>query len=419
MLLGASRFDWREITPTIFGALFESTLNPETRRSGGMVYTSVENIHKVIDPLFLDALTAELDGILASGKLRRLAAFQDKLASLTFLDPACGSGNFLTETYLSLRRLENRLIAARQGGQGEFDLGINTKVTLAQFRGIEVNDFAVAVAKTALWIAEAQMRRETAEILHREPDYLPLKDFGGIVEGDALRLDWPRADFIMGNPPFVGASMMTAEQKAEAVAIFGKGKRVNSVDYVGAWYHKAAALMRGTATRAAFVSTNSITQGEQVAPMWRPLFERYGLVIDFAWRTFKWQNEAAEKAAVHCVIVGFHAEAGEEVEFNAKNAKCENAKDAKGNNPTADATLRSSRSSLCGLCVENSPLRAFATSCEVKTKTIYSSDGTAHAANDRAVLAAYGLAPDTPEPEIVAHLFRLYAEALKKVPAKM
>lgn len=314
MLLGACRFDWREITPTIFGALFESTLNPETRRAGGMVYTSVGNIHKVIGPLFLDGLTRRVDEAVGRGgrnelrPSREIDDLRDELASLTFLDPACGSGNFLTETFICLRRLENRLIAARQRGQGELDLGLTVRVSLAQFRGIEINDFAVAVAKTALWIAEAQMRRETAEILHREPDYLPLKDAGGIVEGNALRTDWPRADYIMGNPPFVGASMMTAEQKAEAVALFGKGRRTNSVDYVGAWYHRAAARMAGTAARAAFVSTNSITQGEQVAPLWRPLFEKYGLVIDFAWRTFRWDSEASEKAHVHCVIVGFHAE---------------------------------------------------------------------------------------------------------------
>ncbi len=322
LLLGACRFDWREITPTIFGALFESTLNPETRRAGGMVYTSVANIHKVIGPLFLDGLTAELDAILAAPcsnpvnpvnpvrrfgspreRDRRLAAFQERLASLTFLDPACGSGNFLTETYVCLRRLENRLIAARQRGQGELDLGLTVKVSLAQFRGIEVNDFAVAVAKTALWIAEAQMRRETAEILHREPDYLPLRDYDGIVEGNALRVDWPRADYIMGNPPFVGRTMKSREQQTDIARFFD----YRDIDYVACWYAKAAALMAGTSARAAFVSTNSITQGEQVAPLWRPLFERYGLVIDFAWRTFRWDSEASEKAHVHCVIVGFHA----------------------------------------------------------------------------------------------------------------
>ena len=245
------------------------------------------------------------------------------MASLTFLDPACGSGNFLTETYICLRRLENRIIAALQRGQREFDLGLSVKVSIAQFHGIEINDFAVAVAKTALWIAEAQMLRETAEILHREPDYLPLHDYANIIEGNALKMDWGDLisrggaetrrgfDHIMGNPPFVGATMMTAEQKAEAVAIFGKEKRVNSIDYVGAWYYKAAELLAAKDaknTKVAFVSTNSITQGEQVAPLWRKLFEEYGVELDFVWRTFVWNNEAAtsEKAHVHCVIIGFH-----------------------------------------------------------------------------------------------------------------
>ena len=353
LLIGASQFDWRDITPTIFGALFESTLNPATRRAGGMVYTSVENIHKVIDPLFLGDLTRRVNEVLGmrtedgrqktedlgqrtvgqssvvsplSSVLRKkLLALQDEMAALTFLDPACGSGNFLTETYICLRRLENRIIAALQQGQGELDLGISIKVSIAQFHGIEINDFAVAVAKTALWIAEAQMLQETAQILHREPNFLPLKDYNGIVEGNALRMDWGRLltsdagrqelhksevlspksfSYIMGNPPFVGASMMTAAQKAEAVAIFGKGKRVNSIDYVGAWYYKA---MQVPGARCAFVSTNSITQGEQVAPLWYPLYEKHGLVIDFAHRTFRWDNEAFDKAHVHCVIVGFHA----------------------------------------------------------------------------------------------------------------
>ena len=325
LLIRSSDFDWRDISPTIFGALFESTLNPVTRRAGGMVYTSVENIHKVIDPLFLDDLTRRVDELVGRGVLdaptrRALLALQAEMASLTFLDPACGSGNFLTETYICLRRLENRIIAALQNGQGEFDLGTSVRVSIAQFYGIEINDFAVAVAKTALWIAEAQMLRETAEILHREPDYLPLRDYANIVEGNALRLDWGelisrgdaeprRFDYIMGNPPFVGASMMTAEQKAEAVAIFGKGKRVNSIDYVGAWYYKAAELLAANdakITKVAFVSTNSITQGEQVAPLWRKLFEKYGVELDFAWRTFIWNSDSFEKAHVHCVIVGFH-----------------------------------------------------------------------------------------------------------------
>ena len=308
-------FDWSAISPTIFGAVFESTLNPETRRSGGMHYTSIENIHKVIDPLFLDDLKAEFEEIksvtVTKTREAKLRAFQNKLASLKFLDPACGSGNFLTETYLSLRRMENKVISELHQGQIVFDLGNPIQVSISQFYGIEINDFAVTVAKTALWIAESQMMKETEDVVHMSLDFLPLKTNACIVEGNALRMDWesvvPKAElnYIMGNPPFVGASRMTKTQKDEAVAVFGKGKRVNSIDYVGAWYHKAAALMHGTAVRAAFVSTNSITQGEQVAPLWEKLLSEYNVHIDFAYRTFKWDSEAKEKAAVHCVIIGF------------------------------------------------------------------------------------------------------------------
>ena len=311
-------FNWASISPTIFGAVFESTLNPETRRSSGMHYTSIENIHKVIDPLFFDELTAELDAIeaLAVKKTRdrRLDEFQKKLASLTFLDPACGSGNFLTETYLSLRRLENRAVMLRLGDQmilGDSADFTPIQVSIGQFYGIEINDFAVTVAKTALWIAESQMMKETEEIVHMHLDFLPLTSYANIVEGNALGLDWEKVvskdklNYIMGNPPFVGASMMTKEQKAEAVAIFGKGKRVNSIDYVGAWYYKASRYIQNTDVAVAFVSTNSITQGEQVAPLWEKLFKEYGIHIDFAHRTFKWNSEAKEKAAVHCVIIGF------------------------------------------------------------------------------------------------------------------
>ncbi len=327
LLVKSSNFDWRDISPTIFGALFESTLNPVTRRAGGMVYTSVENIHKVIDPLFLDELTAELDGIKAERTIAirrdRALAFQEKLGSLTFLDPACGSGNFLTETYLSLRKLENEAIVVSERlkpGERLLNLDGVVKVSIGQFHGIEINDFAVSVAKTAMWISEAKMLQQTAEILAVPPKFLPLHDYDGIVEGNALRMDWgdlvshrgtgaQSFDFIMGNPPFIGASMMSGEQKNEAVAVFGEGKRVNSIDYVGAWYYKACELILAAKnaknTKVAFVSTNSITQGEQVAPMWKPLFEK-GLEIDFAWQTFRWDSEATEKAHVHCVIIGFH-----------------------------------------------------------------------------------------------------------------
>ena len=308
-------FDWSQISPTIFGAVFESTLNPETRRSGGMHYTSIENIHKVIDPLFLDELCEEFESIkaLKVPKIRneRAEAFREKLSGLTFLDPACGSGNFLTETYLSLRRLENEALLLVTGGQMLLDLGDVIKVSIGQFYGIEINDFAVTVAKTALWIAESQMMRETEEIMNTNLDFLPLKSYANIVEGNALRIDWEtivpktKLNYIMGNPPFVGASMMTKEQKDEAVAIFGKIKLSNSIDYVGAWYHKAAKLIQETKIKVALVSTNSITQGEQVAPLWEPLFTNYGVHIDFAYRTFRWDSEANLKAHVHCVIIGF------------------------------------------------------------------------------------------------------------------
>lgn len=310
-------FDWSEISPTIFGAVFESTLNPETRRAGGMHYTSIENIHKVIDPLFLDDLKAELKEIKAvpveTTKNRRLRAYQTKLAGLTFLDPACGSGNFLTETYLSLRRLENDVLSTLSHGQIRFGDEVHNpiQVSIGQFYGIEINDFAVTVAKTALWIAESQMLKETEDVIHMNLDFLPLKSYANIHEGNALRTDWEivvphsRLNFIMGNPPFIGASMMSKKQKDEAVAIFGNIKLSNSIDYVGAWYHKAAAYMQGTRIRTAFVSTNSVTQGEQVAPLWEKMFERYYVHIDFAYRTFRWNSEAKEKAAVHCVIIGF------------------------------------------------------------------------------------------------------------------
>ena len=361
-------FDWSEISPTIFGAVFESTLNPETRRNGGMHYTSIENIHKVIDPLFLNDLRRELDEILEEKvektRLRRLDEYQDKLASLTFLDPACGSGNFLTETYLSLRRLENEIFREKYHGQmmmGEFLNPI--KVSINQFYGIEINDFAVTVATTALWISEAQMLAETERIIQHDIDFLPLKSYANIKEGNALRLPWDewesekkvptifakqtvaytdlskiaptmaseplyynnleihtesvqvlpkkkpttyhvRFDYVMGNPPFVGARLMSESQKNDVLSVFGNMKNVGNLDYVSCWYKKAAALLQGTNTHAALVSTNSITQGEQVAILWKAL-AKMGIRIDFAYRTFRWDSEAEIKAHVHCVIVGF------------------------------------------------------------------------------------------------------------------
>lgn len=315
ILIESARFDWQEISPTIFGAVFESTLNPETRRSGGMHYTSIENIHKVIDPLFLDDLKAEFAEILKIGvqktQRRKLNEFQNKLASLTFLDPACGSGNFLTETYISLRRLENDVLRELQYGQIIFgDTYSPIKVSISQFYGIEINDFAADVAKTALWIAESQMMKETEDVVLMHLDFLPLKTNVNIVLGNALRVDWEtvvpkdKLSYIIGNPPFVGARLMSAEQKEDVLSTFGKEKSVSNLDYVSCWYKKAADIMMGTSIRSALVSTNSITQGEQVAVLWEPLFKN-NVHIDFAHRTFRWDSEASIKAHVHCVIVGF------------------------------------------------------------------------------------------------------------------
>ena len=313
-------FDWSQISPTIFGAVFESTLNPETRRSGGMHYTSIENIHKVIDPLFLNELREEFDEIkslkVPKTRKEKAEAFREKLSKLTFFDPACGSGNFLTETYISLRRLENEAIRIEIDSiqvEGQIALGFSNignpiKASIGQFYGIEINDFAVTVARTALWIAESQMMRETEEILQVNLDFLPLKSYANIVEGNALRTDWEtvvpkdKLDYIMGNPPFVGNNNLDNEQRLDLLPYFPNNK---TMDYVAAWYVIATRFIVGTKIRCAFVSTNSITQGEQVALLWKPLFDEYGIHIDFAHRTFRWDSEASIKAHVHCVIIGF------------------------------------------------------------------------------------------------------------------
>lgn len=318
----SSNFDWSKISPTIFGAVFESTLNPDTRRKGGMHYTSIENIHKVIDPLFLDDLRNELNEIRKLKQFatikRRVEAFQKKLGNLTFLDPACGSGNFLTETYLSLRRLENEALKLTIGREYYIDtqVGMHINVKINQFYGIEINDFAVSVAKTALWIAESQMLEETNDILYANEEFLPLKSYTNIVEGNALKIDWNdvvpknKLNYIIGNPPFLGYSLQSKEQKEQLKSIYVDEnnkpyKTSGKNDFVSAWYFKASQYIINTNIRVAFVSTNSITQGEQVSSVWKPLFERFQIQIDFAYQTFKWDSEASEKAAVHCVIIGF------------------------------------------------------------------------------------------------------------------
>lgn len=314
----SSSFDWSEISPTIFGAVFESTLNPETRRSGGMHYTSIENIHKVIDPLFLDELKDELNEIRQFKQIKtveqRAKQFQSKLSSMTFFDPACGSGNFLTETYISLRRLENEAIKLYMGDAVALDLGQElVKVKLNQFYGIEINDFAVSVAKTALWIAENQMLEETKDIVFANIDFLPLKSYTNIAEGNALEVDWEtvvpkdRLSYIIGNPPFLGARNMGNNQKKSVQAIFSTLSKndVQMMDYVTCWFKKAAEFILETGIQVALVSTNSIVQGAQVPILWKLLFEEYQIQINFAYQTFKWTSDSLQQAAVHCVIIGF------------------------------------------------------------------------------------------------------------------
>ena len=310
-------FNWSGISPTIFGAVFESTLNPETRRSGGMHYTSIENIHKVIDPLFLDDLKAELTKIKNMGVISQRDAavdrFLEKISQLKFFDPACGSGNFLTETYLSLRDLEDQATLLKQGTLTALALdGYHVKIT--NFYGIEINDFAVSVAKTAMWIAEAQtMQRSQDRGIYTNKEFFPLTTNVGIHEGNALRMDWAEivkpyeCDYIMGNPPFVGAMYSSKEQKEDLKLVFQNTvKKLGEIDYVSGWYKKAIDFMSSTTIHTAFVSTNSITQGQQVSLLWKPLF-KLGLTINFAYRTFIWNNEASHTAHVHCVIIGFSA----------------------------------------------------------------------------------------------------------------
>lgn len=315
-------FNWSNISPTIFGAVFESTLNPDTRREGGMHYTSIENIHKVIDPLFLNDLNDEFDKIQnipnARDRVASAKEFQDKLAKLKFFDPACGSGNFLTETYLSLRKMENKCLRIIVGNNSALNLDsdIRVKVKIQNYYGIEINDFAVSVARTAMWIAESQMWDESQNIIFSKKDFLPLDSNDSIYEGNALRMNWEDIvkpydlNYIMGNPPFVGYTYQSDEQKQDLKAIYTnkKGtpyKKVGKLDFVNGWFLKAARFIDSTTIHVAFVATNSISQGEQAIYAWQPIFQETNVSIDFAYRTFVWGNDATQNAQVHCVIIGF------------------------------------------------------------------------------------------------------------------
>lgn len=334
--------DWKAISPTIFGMVFESTLDSKMRHAGGMHYTSLENIHKILDNLFLNDLRAELDEIKGisirkidgsrntpslNAKNARLDAFREKLSKIHILDPAAGSGNFLTESYLSLRKLENEAIKERYNSE-MFLGGLENpiKVSINQMHGIEINDFAVSVAKTALWIAEAQMYEETRVLVSIDEEFLPLHSNSNMIEGNALQMDWNtvcnknQLTYIIGNPPFLGYTQQTAEQKQDLRLVHPDSK---NIDYVSGWYFKAAEFIQGTQIRVAFVSTNSITQGEQVQSVWQPIFNKYGVHIDFAFRTFVWESASADAAAVHVVIVAFSSGASykDKFIFNEKERK--------------------------------------------------------------------------------------------------
>jgi len=314
ILLDCCDFDWTQISPAIFGAMFQGVMNPQERRELGAHYTSEENILKVIKPLFLDELEEEFDrSISTSAELR---AFQDKLASLTFLDPACGSGNFLIITYQRLRELEFKVLKLLHSNLQYDFITDHTRVSLNQFYGIEIEDFPCEIAKVSMLLMKHLMDQEVSAYFGTNFIDFPIKDNANIVRGNALRLDWNdvvpayKLDYIMGNPPFVGYSNQTSDQKEDIRKTYLKanGKPFESagkIDYVAGWYFKASQYMVGTKIQAAFVSTNSICQGEQVADVWKPLFDRFNITINFAYRTFKWSNEAKGKAAVHCVIVGF------------------------------------------------------------------------------------------------------------------
>ncbi|MBQ9243993.1 MAG: class I SAM-dependent DNA methyltransferase [Proteobacteria bacterium] len=311
-------FDWSKISPAIFGSMFQGIMDPEERREIGAHYTSEENILKVINPLFMDDLWAEFERVKATPK--KLEAFHEKIANLRILDPACGCGNFLITTYKALRRLELEIIKMKYPSrQRLLDVSPLIKVSIDQFYGIEILDFPCEVARTGMWLIEHLMNREVGEWFGMAYADLPLKRSAHIYHTNALRVDWQellrdddkytadlRFDYIVGNPPYVGKKEQKTHQKDDIRYVLGQSwKNAGNLDYVTAWYKKAFDMMEfAPRLRAGFVSTNSITQGEQVPDTWMPLFSK-GMQFDFAYRTFKWTNEGRGKAAVHCVIIGF------------------------------------------------------------------------------------------------------------------
>jgi len=316
MLIECAYFDWGSISPAIFGSLFQSVMDKEARRNMGAHYTSEKNILRLIKPLFLDELYARFENIQTmkqvNKKQQALIDLQREVSTLVFLDPACGCGNFLIITYRELRRLELRVLKEQQKDDPHFEstLTIDPLISLDHFHGIEIEEWPVRIGEVAMWLTQHQMNREFAKQFGREPDLLPLKTAAHIVHDNALQIDWhdvvakENLNYIIGNPPFVGKNFRSKEQNEDMVNIFSQVKNYKSLDFVTCWFHKASDFIQGTNIKVAFVSTNSITQGEQVAPMWQPLLDK-GIHIHFAHRTFAWDSEARGKAAVHVVIIGF------------------------------------------------------------------------------------------------------------------
>ncbi|MDR0308019.1 MAG: N-6 DNA methylase [Chitinispirillales bacterium] len=316
-LIDCAKFDWSGISPAIFGAMFQGVMDKEYRREIGAHYTSEENILKLINPLFMDSLREEFERVKNSPK--RLDAFHYKIAELKFLDPACGCGNFLIIAYRELRKLELAVLKKKVGRNAQLEIDVLWKllrVNVEQFYGIEYEEFPCQIARVGMWLTDHQMNLEASDLFGCYYARLPLVQSAVIEHGNALRIDWEkvvpkkRLNYILGNPPFVGYSNQSAEQKADILSIYidrnGEPyKAAGKIDYIAAWYYKAAKYMAGTFIRTAFVSTNSITQGEQVAAVWKPLYDLFCISIDFAYRSFKWKSETKRKAAVHCVIIGF------------------------------------------------------------------------------------------------------------------
>ena len=316
-LLDCCYIDWSKISPAIFGSMFQSVMNPKERRNLGAHYTSETNILKLIKPLFLDDLWKEFESIKdaassAAQAKNRLAEFHKKLSTLKFLDPACGCGNFLVITYRELRLLELEILrASNKTGQRVFDVREIIHLDVDMMYGIEYEEFPARIAEVAMWLIDHQMNMQISNEFGQYFVRLPLKKAAKIVHGNALNVDWESVvsknelSYIIGNPPFIGKKEQKPEQKADMEKVFANIKGSGVLDYVTAWYLKAAHYIQDTKIKVAFVSTNSIVQGEQVGLLWSLMFNKYKIKIHFAHRTFSWRNEAKGNAAVHCVIVGF------------------------------------------------------------------------------------------------------------------